>query len=445
MLLGLWAGKLAGWLSQRLGYNGTNIPGLVGLKLNRSLLEKLSKQVEHIIVVTGTNGKTTTSHLIYEMLQAANVKVIGNREGSNMNTGITSLFMREADWTGRILDVNAAVIEVDEGNLPFVIRQLSPKALVVTNFFRDQLDRYAEIDQLVNKIKTAIQDVDTHLYLNADDPLTVRLAEGKDFVTYFGVDRDAYPFHEQSLTESKYCVCGQVLTYDAVHYGQLGFYHCDSCGFKRPAPSSPVQTIEAGNHLKLKVDDRMFLSHLRGAYNAYNIAAAMSCVEQFGLTHDEIQEGLSDYVPENGRMENFNVYDRKYMLNLSKNAQGVNSTFEEYLKTTESKQFVLALNDLEADGQDISWIWDANYEQLNRPDVERIICTGRRAYDLAIRIKYAGVDPQMIVIVPSLKEAIDRSIEFSAPTYFICSYTTLKPVRDHLSQYDKLCMHKETV
>lgn len=445
MLLGLWAGKLAGWISRKLGHNGTNVPGRIGLKLDPSLLEHLAKQVENIIVVTGTNGKTTTSHLIFQMLHAAQLNVMGNREGSNLSTGITSVFMKEANLFGRIRNVDAAVIEVDEGNLPLVLEHLSPKALVVTNFFRDQLDRYAEIDQLINKIKAAIHEVDTHLYLNADDPLTVRLAEGEKLVTYFGINKDAYTFHEHSLSESKYCVCGQVLQYDAVHYGQLGYYHC-SCGFQRPVPSTLVQFIDAENHIAIKVDNNMYYSHLRGAYNAYNIAAAISsCMGAFDLSSTSIQQGLTDYIPDNGRMEHFSIYNQKYMLNLSKNAQGVNSTFEEYLKTTETKQFVLALNDLEADGQDISWIWDANYEQLNRDDVKRIICTGKRAYDLAIRIKYAGVDPQILETIPTLKEAVSRSIELAAPSYFICSYTTLKPMREILSHYEKAYMHKETV
>lgn len=444
-LAALWAGRIGAWLSRKLGFNGTNIPGLIGLKLDRWLLKKLARQVDRIVVVTGTNGKTTTNHLLYQIFQASGMKTIANIEGSNLNTGITSVFMKHADWLGRIRGIDAAVIELDEGNLPFVLKDLSPKGLIVTNFFRDQLDRYAEIDQLINKIKAAITEVGTPLFLNADDPLTVRLAEDHPSVTYYGMAKDAYSFHDQSLTESKYCQCGKPLYYSAVHYGQLGFYECPSCGFHRPDPSTLIQRIDNHSTVSVQTDGHLFTSHLKGAYNAYNIAAALCCAKTFGLNEEVIQQGLNEYVPDNGRMENFTINARPYMLNLSKNAQGVNSTLTEFLKTTEPKQFILALNDLEADGQDVSWIWDAHYEQLNRPDVEKIICTGRRAFDLAIRLKYAGIDPSLLQTVPTLKNAINESMIYPGSSYLICNYTTLKPTRDLLAKHENIRMNKELV
>lgn len=444
-LAGLWAGKLGGWISRKIGYNGTNIPGLIGLKLDKSLLKKLAGQVNHIVVITGTNGKTTTNQLIYNMLRAKGCKTIANIEGSNMDTGITSVFINNADWLGRIRDIDAAVIELDEGNLPHVLKDLSPEGLIVTNFFRDQLDRYAEIDQLINKIKAAVREVDTRLFLNADDPLTVRLAEDVPSATYFGLARDAHSFQEQTLTESKYCQCGEPLEYSAVHYGQLGFYQCQSCGFQRPDPAVLVEKIDNRDEVAVQVKNEMYFSRLKGAYNAYNIAAAICCAETFGLSHEAIQMGLNNYSPDNGRMELFTLNHRPYMLNLSKNAQGVNSTLTEFLKTAESKQFVLALNDLEADGKDISWIWDAHYEQLNRSDVERIICTGRRAFELAIRLKYAGIDSGILHTIPSLDKAVKHSMDFAGASYLVCSYTTLKPIRDMLVQHENLPMEREMV
>lgn len=437
MVLGLWMGKMAGWASRVRGHSGSSLPGKVALSVNKTLLQQLAKQVENIIIVTGTNGKTTTSHLIYEMLKVKYPNVMANTEGSNLITGVTSAFMKESNLLGRLKKMNAAIIEVDEGNLPLVLAQVQPKAVVVTNFFRDQLDRYAEIDQLVEKIKTALTSANTALYLNADDPFTFRLAESCEDVSYFGIEKGAYQFDDQTLSESKYCTCGRVLKYEAVHYGQLGFYECE-CGFKRPEVYTKVQLIEADGALKVQVNGTSYTSHLKGAYNAYNIAGAICCVMDFGLSDDNIQDGLSNYRPTNGRMQSFDINNQLAMLNLAKNAQGVNSTLEEYLKNHDPKQIILGLNDLYADGQDVSWIWDVHYERLVRNDIQHVICTGVRAYDMALRLMYAGIDPSIIEVSSNLKDAVVKASETALPSYFICNYTTLAPTRDALSQLENV-------
>jgi len=433
--ISLWVGKIAGLLSKMIGKSGTSIPGMVALKIKPDLLGHLAKQVDHIVLITGTNGKTTTSNLVSTIFSETGEKYINNSEGSNLISGITSSFMKETNLFGKIKDVKYAIIEVDEITLINVLKYVTPDMIVITNFFRDQLDRFGEIDELIKKMENAIRPVKTKLILNGDDPFSYRLKSLKKDTVYFGLNKDAYEFEKHEMSDSKFCPdCGQELIYDHSHYGQLGYYRCP-CGFERPFIQYELERIEAEPFVSVQFKGDVYNSQLKGDYNAYNLAAAIACSIEIGVDKEKIKRGIETYKLQNGRMQTFTCNGYRYTLNLAKNHQGVNSTLSSYLKDESEKQMVLFLNDLGADGTDVSWIWDADYELLNRPDVTRVICSGRRAYDLAVRIQYAGIPKEKIEVYPSIQEAVEEATKLPMNSYFISTYTALEQVRTSLERH----------
>ena len=433
----LWAGKIAGSSSKAIGMRGTSVPGFVARIFDWKILKRLGEEIDNVIVVTGTNGKTTTSNVLSSVFTEANFNVLDNNAGSNLITGIISSFINEADVLGHIHNCDIAVLEVDEASLTHVLKYISPQYVVVTNFFRDQLDRFGEIDSLIERVKDSIAPVDTKLILNADDPFSMRLASlGKETI-YYGLNQNAFSFGDQEMSDSKYCECGKELIYNYTHYGQLGDYYC-SCGFKRPELNHEISLVTDFDKVSVIYNGTLFDSNFKGAYNAYNLLAVLSCASEYDLQHKEIQQGILKFVPNNGRMERFSVGEFPYMLNLAKNPQGYNSTLSEFLKSKNDKQLVLFLNDFEADGKDPSWIWDADLEGISRGDVKRVICSGSRAYDMALRTNYAGVSKDKICVKPSIPEAINDAVSNPMETFLITNYTALEFVREVMEEHPKI-------
>ena len=434
--LSILAGKMAGTASRAIGRGGSNIPGVVARKVDTGVLRALAGQVENIILVSGTNGKTTTSQLLASILRAGGKSVVHNAEGANLITGITSCFVEAATLTGKV-KYDYAVVETDEATISKVTKEIQPKAIVFTNFFRDQLDRFGEIDILLERIMDDLKPLDIKMILNADDPFTHRLSALKKETVYYGMHKNAFVFDQHEMTESKFCPgCGKEMMYDHIHYGQLGYYRC-SCGFNRPTPTYELSDLTSDGNISFKMDNEVYELSIGGTFNAGNALAALAAAREFGIDEESIKRGLNAYVSENGRMQSFNINGKSQMLNLVKNPAGVNLTISEVLYAKKEQQIVLFLNDLDYDGRDVSWIWDADYERLNREDVVRIICSGMRANDLAVRMKYAGVDPGKIQVIEKKEEAIDRAIANNIDTYFIPNYTALEPVRKYLSQKSK--------
>lgn len=435
--IAILSGKLAGKTSKLLGKGGSNIPGVVARKIDGQLLHKLSKQVENIIFVTGTNGKTTTSNLLASILSAAEKRVMNNAEGANLVTGITASFVKHADVFGHV-PFDYAVIEVDEATLPVVLKQIEkPKAIVVNNFFRDQLDRYGEIDILLDKMAKGIMPIDTKLILNGDDPFTVRFSFIEKENVFFGLNKKAYSFEKHEMSDSKYCpTCGKELQYEHTHYGQLGYFSCE-CGYKRPEINVEVTSVKKENGMKFTINDTEYHMNLSGIHNVYNALAAIAAAKELGITDDKIQKGLLSFHSQNGRMQELTINERTHVLNLAKNHTGFNISLEEVLSENEEKQICLYLNDLDLDGTDISWIWDADFERINKDEIKEVICSGMRAHDLAIRAKYAGVKEEKITIIEDKQKAIDYAIEKKRKTYHLPNYTALEPVRKYLTDKTK--------
>jgi lipid II isoglutaminyl synthase (glutamine-hydrolysing) len=429
------SGKTAGKLSRLLGHNGTTLPGVVALKIDPNIIRKMSEQVRHIIFITGTNGKTTTSNFLAHLLRSAGMKVINNTAGSNMISGIAACLINHAAITGS-LKYDYAVLEMDEASLPAILKQMTPSMVVITNFFRDQLDRYGEIDSVIKEIADAIYPIETKLILNADDPLSVRLSSLNKDIVMFGLKQDAYHFGDHGTSESRYCpTCGEEMQYDHIHFNQLGFYSC-SCGFKRPTPLYEIDTLE-NNPLTFTMKNETYQMNMAGAHNAYNALAAITCASELGVELNNIKESSRHFQSNNGRMEFFYFQGYPYIINLNKNPSGSTVSLSEILSTGQEKQIVFFLNDFIADGEDVSWIWDVDLECLQREDIQRIICSGSRSWDIALRLKYAGIDRNKMIIIPDIHKAIQFTFNQPMHTYLLPTYTALEQVRKYVMRSAK--------
>ncbi|MBF0714391.1 Mur ligase family protein [Gemella sp. GH3] len=394
-------------VSRLAGKKGTDLPGKILRKIDNNILNKLAQNFDEIVFVTGTNGKTTISNLIGYTLKKAGVKIINNYEGANMLDGIISTFAIQTDKNTKI-----AIIEIDEGSIKKVMKYITPTKFVFNNFFRDQIDRFGEIDALIATIGEQLKNKDIQLILNIDDPFVARLSEyGKNNI-YFGIDVEAYEFKNIGLTESKFCPkCGEELIYSHIHYSQLGHYKCDNCDFQRKNSDYSVTRATVDPLISLSVNgESMFSTIQLGSFNIYNILSAYATLSTLGLDSNKIISGLSSYTSQNGRMQTISDGGNSTtILNLAKNPAGMNVSLDiaSTIDKKENINYLIILNDNGADGLDISWIWDSNFEILQNQNIETIICSGKRAKELALRLKYADIKAN-IIVNENIKKAVSK-------------------------------------
>ncbi|MCG3402662.1 Mur ligase family protein [Staphylococcus massiliensis] len=420
--------KMARMASRAIGKRGTDLPGQIARKVDPNILKNLATKVDDIVFISGTNGKTTTSNLIGHTLRANNIEIIHNNEGANMAAGITSSFIMQLKDNTRI-----AIIEIDEGSIPRVLKEVTPTMMVFTNFFRDQMDRFGEIDIMVNQIADAIKNKGIKLILNTDDPFVSRLKIASQTRVYYGMQKDAHEFEQSTMNESKYCPdCGRLLNYSHIHYNQIGHYQCE-CGFKRDTPQYEVEHFETSPFIKLKVNNESYNMKIAGDFNAYNALAAYSVLKELGLDADSIRKGFETYTSDNGRMQYFEKPNKKAMINLAKNPAGMNASLSVGDQIEGKKVYLISLNDNAADGCDISWIYDADFEKLSQQDIEHIIVTGTRATELQLLLKLAEVDFP-ITLEHDIHKATALSMKYASFTVAIPNYTSLEPMLDQLNR-----------
>ena len=420
--------KLARMASKMAGKKGTDLPGQVARRVDKNILRNLAQEVDEIVFISGTNGKTTTSNLIGHTLRANHIDIVHNNEGANMAAGITSAFILQSKPETKI-----AVIEIDEGSIPRVMKEVTPTMMVFTNFFRDQMDRFGEIDIMVENIARAISNKGIKMLLNADDPFVSRLKIASDDRVYYGIAKHAHDFEQSTMNESKYCPnCGLLLTYDYVHYNQIGHYHCD-CGFKREQPKYEISNFETTPFLNIKVDGRFLDMKIAGDFNAYNALAAYTVLRELGLNHESIQKGFETYTSDNGRMQYFKSGAKEAMINLAKNPAGMNASLSVGEQLQHKKVYVISLNDNAADGRDTSWIYDADFEKLQDQDIEAIIVTGTRAEELQLRLKLAEIEVPVIV-EKDIYKATALTMKYSSYTVAVPNYTSLAPMLEQLNR-----------
>lgn len=452
LILALWVARLTMFMVRITGQGkGSALPGRLALKICPNILKLLGQKISgKIIIVTGTNGKTTTNNMIANILGKAGYAVVVNREGANLITGVTTALIQSATIWGK-MQGEIASLEVDEASFPKVVRNITPQVVVVTNFFRDQLDRYGELDKTVSLVGEALHKLDdVTLILNADDPLVAQLAKttGKPAV-FYGLHRHQGVNHMGSaVREAKYCpICGEKLQYAYYHYSQLGEYHCPGCDFARPQPdlegvqpvvemagiSCDVRFHHGGKHrLRLPVN---------GFYNLYNGLAAWSTGLLLEIKQETMEGALASYQPATGRMERLAYQDKPVLLNLVKNPTGFNEGLHTLLSVSANKVCVcIAIHDNDADGRDISWLWDVDFEELLQIQdrVTKYVCTGLRAWEMAVRLKYAGLPFELIVVEEDMAKAVQKSLYESADMfYFLSTYTALWPMERILGTYAK--------
>lgn len=429
--IAILAGKLAITFSRLAGNQGTDFPGRLARKIYPNILSELARNITgETLIITGTNGKTTTSNMIAEIMRENKSSYVHNRAGANMLTGITTAFIQASNLGGsRKFDYG--LLETDEANVPLLLKEVKINAILITNFFRDQLDRYGELDYTINLIKEAVQDSQIELILNADDPLVSHFQNqtGLNCLYYGFADSKYDQFSGAESREGRYCVfCGHELVYERYHYAQLGKYHCPQCQNHNPTPDYTASDLQMNPSIVFRINDLVIHSPYQGFYNAYNILAAVSMAKRLQIADQNIQIAISRYQPRAGRMEKFLINGKTALLILVKNPTGLNQTLAMLGQDPDVKDLFIALNDNAADGRDISWIWDADVELLAREEtnIMQLIASGQRSGDMAVRVKYAGFDPARISIDSRLKEGIELTVNGSgAIAYILCTYTAL--------------------
>jgi len=442
------AGKLTRLGLQISGRGGTALPGLVALTIDPDFIAALASDLAHgVVLVSGTNGKTTTTRMLSDMVRATGWAPTHNRSGSNLERGIAGALLTESTWRGEPSG-DIGLFEVDEASLPLVLARISPRVVLVTNLFRDQMDRYFEIDQLARRIGDAIAKLDPRvtLVLNADDPIVAWLGQRHSGpVLYFGVDDPTVGGRvPQVISDATRCPrCKQPLRYERVVLAHEGDWSCPSCGLARPdrdVAATRVALTPVSSEIQIRTAVASAFDPVRvpiaGLYNAYNALAALAVARALDIALPTAALAIANFRPAFGRLEQVAVDGREMRLILVKNPAGFNAAIGALLETARRPRLLAALNDRDADGRDVSWIWDADFETL-APAVEHAVVTGIRSRDLANRLKYAGVARERIEVVDAWGSAIDRAIG-AAPVggevVVLATYTAMQALRAELAR-----------
>ncbi len=434
LILSILLCKLLIFSGKLLGKRSSSAPGRFALKLCPDAIRLLSKQVRYeIICVLGTNGKTTTNTMIDTLITKKGFRTVCNRVGANMTDGVATAFLSAASLTGR-LKADYAVLEIDEASAKLVFDHLSPNVIVITNLFRDQLDRYGEIEQTLHQLKLAIDKAPRALLiLNADDPMTASFTQSvsNPSVTYGISEAVEHPMKE--TPEGRTCLfCGQPLDYEYYHYNQLGNYSCPSCSFQRPKPNYSATRISVDSGLQFCLNETQTVSvPMSGFYNIYNILAAICTAELLELDIPDYTQAFQAYETQTARMEAF-ALEKPVILNLAKNPAGFNQAISTLLSDPRKKAVVFGINDMPSDGIDISWLYDVNFSQLT--SCVAYGASGKRRHDLALCLYYADVCEQPETDEDPVSLALKFLKTDCEVVYVLVNYTLIFDAKDRLAK-----------
>jgi UDP-N-acetylmuramyl tripeptide synthase len=429
------AARAATRLSRLSGRGGgTTVPGKLLWKLDPAAIDRLAERLRAgSALVSATNGKTTTAAMAAEILRPS-YALAHNASGANLMSGVASALLAASG-------AELGLFEVDEAALPEVAARIRPRAVCLGNLFRDQLDRYGELELVAERWRATVAALPdgAALVVNGDDPQVGELARVRPGSTVFGLDdpRVARP-SLQHAADSKYCVlCGTPYDYAAAYVGHLGDYRCPACGHARPQLDVVARDIElaglehASFALVTPGGTRRVRLRVPGLYNVYNALAAATLAHALGVSLDEIVAGLERFAAAFGRFERIEIGERRLLMLLIKNPAGANEAIRTLVEGGAPRLAIIALNDAIADGKDVSWIWDVDFEPL-LDRLEKLVATGERAAELALRCKYAGFPADRIHVVPELRAALDRIVELSRPSDEIVvlpTYTAMLALR----------------
>jgi lipid II isoglutaminyl synthase (glutamine-hydrolysing) len=439
--------RAAGALSRRSGRGGgTTLPGRLLLRLAPDAISRLGSGLPGgSVIVSATNGKTTTAGMLAAALRAAGRKPVHNRAGSNMTWGVATALLEQRGEEG--------LFEVDEAWLPRIASELEPRLIVLGNLFRDQLDRYGELEHLADEWAqvVAARAGRTGFALNADDPLIADLGRDGDLarrpgVTYFGIDDPSQALPElQHAFDAKHCRrCGAPYVYERAFIGHLGHYSCPNCGANRPMPDVAATRIDLegmrGSRVAVRAPEGEVELRLPlpGLYNVYNALAALTAALRVGISLEQAAGALDEMEAVFGRVETIEVNGKPVSILLIKNPAGANEVLRTLLleggDDGAGLDLWIALNDRIADGRDVSWVWDADFELL-AGRVRRVVCAGTRAAEMALRLKYAGMPPEAIEVEEAIDRSLDRAVAVAdGPLFALPTYTALLELRTLLSK-----------
>ncbi len=425
---------------------GSTVPGVVARKVDPEVLRKLSARLARgSAAITGTNGKTTTTRMIARILKEGGIRAVNNSTGANLVTGVTAALVADAGLAGYPAS-EIGLFEVDEASVPKVAAEADLRLLAVLNLFRDQLDRYGELAYTGKVIASAFEHLppDGAVILNADDPLVASLGRTAKLAVYYGVDEPTLDMGRlQHIADSKDCpVCGTPLAYTSVYMGHVGVYRCENCGFSRPELAYRASEVRLKGArgteflLRTPAGEREVGITLPGLYNVYNALTAAAVAGEAGVGLDDIVHGLEEFGGAFGRVERVRAGEKEVFLLLIKNPVGFNEILRTFVTGEDARHVLIAINDNDADGRDVSWLWDVDFEMLAGAD-ERppIMVSGIRAEDMAVRLKYA--DLSVGSVIPDREKAIKAALEATPPgdtLYVLPTYTAMLEIRKTLSE-----------
>lgn len=432
--------RLVTFILHKLGRGATTLPGRVALKVKRNVLSDLSKNVK-VIIVTGTNGKTTSCRIIEEGLKTAGKTYFINKSGANLITGITASFIMNSTITGKATK-EYAIVECDENAFREVSRYIRADVILVTNVFRDQLDRYGEVTHTLNAIKQSVMNLPNAVVcLNADCSLTYSMSrEIPNKIITYGVN---VPFDknakEPEISDAKYCIfCKHEYKYSYHTYGHLGGFKCENCGYERVNPDFSVTSVEELKPNSSIVvtdfngDKNLTKINIGGAYNVYNAVGCAAGLFALGIDMNTIYKALENFNGAFGRMEQFDAGDNKINVILVKNPAGFSQTMSFLSSIKDDFTLIMSLNDNAADGRDISWIWDVDFGGIfEKSNVKEIYVSGKRCYDMAVRIKYEGVSEDRIKVIENedYNKLVDIAVSQGRDVYIVPTYTSMMTMR----------------
>ncbi|GAA5529835.1 MurT ligase domain-containing protein [Herpetosiphon gulosus] len=445
--VGLSVAQLAQWASRQFGFGGgTNLPGRIARWVAPNVLRHQTKRLTGgVVLVSGTNGKTTTSRMIAAICSQQGQPALHNRAGANLITGLTAATLDLGIWGQP--DYQRALFEVDEAHLPAAIAETQPRVVLLLNLFRDQLDRYGEVDTLAAKWQKVLATLPSSstVVLNADDPAVADLATGLQAkVLFYGLEdvrhgNDAL----RHAADSIFCRrCGQPYQYEPAYYGHIGRYHCPACGHRRPEPQISLRQLELdgtrGSILRVVLEQSQGQQALElnlplpGLYNALNALAAIAATSALDIPLLTIRNALEQFSAAFGRIERFEYQQKQVLMALIKNPIGASETVRMITNGSQTPlNLLIAINDKIADGTDVSWLWDADFEALVG-HTQRIVVSGTRAADMANRLKYAGIEPQQLQVEPDLAQAFDLAIANDVELTLLPTYTAMLEMREVL-------------
>lgn len=436
-LLAILAGKSVTLLGRLTGRQTSSAPGQIALKICPTLINDIKSHINKEIIVTcGTNGKTTTNNLLAAALEKKGYKVICNKIGANMLSGIVTSYIDASSLFGKF-KADYACFEIDEAYARIVFDHFKPDTMIMTNLFRDQLDRYGEVDTTSALLREAIQKCpQIKLVLNGDDPLCVQFCNEQALAKiYYGVLEQTLP-QEDDTKEGKFCpVCGKPLSFNFYHYSQLGDFECSFCGFKRPKLDVYAHNIALRSPMSFTIDEENMTTNLKGFYNIYNLLAVYAAMKAIGESTNEFETLFTDYKPQVGRMQEFYL-SKPVVLSLSKNPAGFNQAIATVNTDTRKKDVIVSINDNPGDGLDVSWLWDVDFDKLKDENLVTLSTSGIRMWDIALRFKYADIIPD--IITEDIKFAIQRALDSdSEAVYVLANYTAVYPAEKTIRELIK--------